>query len=216
LSRSIRAAFVLGAVGLLFGLSAAPAMAHEFRNVGKYNFVVGFAVEPAYSGFPNGVELILSDAATEKPVADIGNDLAVEVIFGDQSVPLEIEPKFEVGEFGTVGEYGSDFIPTRPGKYTFHFTGSIKGQDIDESFTSSPDGFAEVGDTVEAEFPVKDPTTGQLSDRIDQEFPRLTADVSDVGDDVDSNKTLTYVALGLGGLALLVSLIAAARGGKKA
>jgi hypothetical protein len=195
-------------------LLAAPASAHEFRNVGKYNFVVGFGTEPPFSGVPNRVQLLVSEAATEKPVADIGEDLSVEVIFGDQSQPLELEPKFVVGEFGEVGDYGADFVPTRPGKYTFHFSGSIKGQDIDEDFTSSADGFSEVLDTTAESFPVKDPSTGQLNERIDRELPRIESAASEAADDVDSAKTLTYVALGLGGLALIVALAGLGRGRK--
>lgn len=214
MARFIRAAVAAALVGAVIVLLAAPAGAHEFRHVGKYNLVVGFAVEPAFSGYPNGVQLFVSDAKTEKPVADIGNGLEVEVEFGDQAVPQELEPKFEVGAFGTVGEYGTDFIPTRPGKYTFHFTGAINGQKVDESFTSSPEGFGEVNDTTEAEFPAKDPTTGQLAERLDRELPRVEDDVSAVSDDVDSGKTLTYVAIGVGGLGLVIGLIALARGGK--
>jgi hypothetical protein len=202
-------------VGVLVLLVAAPAMAHEFRKVGKYNFVVGFGVEPPYAGYPNGVQLFVSDAKTDEPTADIGPDLTVDVVFGDESQTMIIEPQFVVGEFGEVGEYGTDFIPTRPGKYTFHFTGSINGQRIDESFTSSPDGFAEVGDVTEAEFPVKDPTTGQLNERMDRELPRVEAAAADANDSVDSAKTLTYVALGVGVLALILGIAALAKGGNK-
>lgn len=205
----------LATAGIALLLVASPASAHEFRKVGKYGLVVGFGTEPAYAGQPNRVQLLVSDAATDEPVADIGNDLKVQVIFGDQSQDLEMEPKFEVREFGTVGDYGADFIPTRPGKYTFHFTGSIKGQKIDESFTSGPDTFGEVEDPVAAEFPVKDPTTGQLNEKIDREIPRLTSGIGDANDAADGAKTLSYVSLAVGGLGLVVGLIALARGGRR-
>ena len=214
MARAIRAALAAAVVGVVVLSLAAPASAHEFRAVGKYGFLVGFSVEPAFAGYPNGVSLTVTDAKTEEGVADIGNDLGLEVSFGDQTQELELEPKFEVGVFGTVGEYGADFIPTRPGKYTFHFTGSIKGQQIDESFTSSPEGFAEVGDTVAAEFPVKDPTTGQLAEKTDREVARVEAAATDAGDSADSAKTLTFVALGVGALSLIVALAALARGRK--
>lgn len=205
----------LATAGIALLLVASPASAHEFRKVGKYGLVVGFGTEPAYAGQPNRVQLLVSDAATNEPVADIGNDLKVQVIFGDQSQDLEMEPEFEVHEFGTVGDYGADFIPTRPGKYTFHFTGSIKGQKIDESFTSGPDTFGEVEDPVAAEFPVKDPTTGQLNEKIDREIPRLTSGIGDANDAADGAKTLSYVSLAVGGLGLVVGLIALARGGRR-
>jgi hypothetical protein len=47
-------------------------------------------------------------------------------------------PFFEVGEWGTPGDYRAFFIPTAPGGYSFHFTGTIKGQKIDQTFKSGP------------------------------------------------------------------------------
>lgn len=46
-----------------------------------------------------------------------------------------------MGGSGTPGDYRGWLIPTRPGKYTFHFTGTIKGDPIDERITASPTTF---------------------------------------------------------------------------
>src|SRR6266542_3907967 len=89
----------------------------------------------------------------------------VEVGFGDEPA--------------SPGDYRAWFIPTAPGPYTFHFTGSIKGQKVDEKFTSSPTTFDEVQDPAKVEFPAKDPTTGQLSARVDRETQRLNASLAD-------------------------------------
>jgi hypothetical protein len=157
--------------------SAGPASAHEARKIGKYNVEVGFGDEPAYTGQKNSVQLLLKDAS-DKPVVDLGDTLKVDVTQGGgaadtQKLSLTMGPNFEVGGDGIPGDYRAWFIPTAPGPYTFHFTGSIKGQKVDEKFTSSPTTFDEVQDPTQVEFPAKDPTTGQLSARVDRENQRL-------------------------------------------
>jgi hypothetical protein len=157
--------------------SAGPASAHEARKIGKYNVEVGFGDEPAYTGEKNSVQLLLKDAS-DKPVVDLGDTLKVDVTQGGgaadtQKLSLTMGPNFEVGGDGIPGDYRAWFIPTAPGPYTFHFTGSIKGQKVDEKFTSSPTTFDEVQDPTQVEFPAKDPTTGQLSARVDRENQRL-------------------------------------------
>jgi len=166
-----------GVAGLLLALGAAPVSAHEARKIGRYNVEVGFGDEPAYTGEKNSVVLFLHDA-NDKPVVDLGDTLKVDVsLAGDdgQKLSLAMEPNFEVGEdtSGTPGDYRAWFIPTAPGAYTFHFTGNIKGQPVDQKFTSGPTTFDEVQDPAEVSFPTKDPTTGQLSLRIDREAQRL-------------------------------------------
>ena len=78
---------------------APPAAAHEAKHVGDLEMVVAFGTEPAYAGYPNSVQLLLShhDGA---PVTDLkSGDLGVEVTFGDATKDLDLEPFFEVGEF---------------------------------------------------------------------------------------------------------------------
>ena len=170
-----------GLAGLLLTLtSAGPASAHEERKVGNYMFRVGFGDEPAYAGTKNSVEVLLHDAKTDKPVADIGDDLKVDITQGTasatddaQKLTMSVEPNFEVGEFGTPGDYRAFFIPTTAGTYTFHFTGSIKGQKVDEKFTSGPQTFSDANDPAGIEFPIKQPTGSQLTARLDREVPRL-------------------------------------------
>jgi hypothetical protein len=171
---------VVGVAGLLVALGAAPAAAHEERKVGRYAVAVGFGDEPAYAGTKNSVQMLIRDV-NDKPVVDLGDTLKVDVSQGTddaQKLSMTMEPDFEVGEFGTPGDYRAFFIPTAPGVYTFHFTGSIKGQRVDQKFTSSPTTFDEVKDPAEVEFPSKDPTTGQLSARVDRETQRLTQAVA--------------------------------------
>lgn len=181
--RTAPMAAAIGLAGLLVVLtSAGPASAHEERKVGKYLFHVGFGDEPAYAGANNSVEVLIFDASTDKPVTDIGDQLEVDITQGassatddSQKLSMSVGPNFEVGEFGTPGDYRAFFIPTTPGTYTFHFTGEIKGQKVDEKFTSGPQSFSDVEGPAGAQFPVKEPSGLQLSQRLDREVPRLSA-----------------------------------------
>jgi hypothetical protein len=206
----ILAGMTLGSTLLAFA-SAGPALAHEERDVGTYTFTVGFGDEPAYTGLKNSVILLLSKSG--KPVIDLGDSLKVEVVFGGQSMDLgPVQPDFEIGEFGTPGDYRAWFFPTRPGPYTFHFTGSIGSQKVDEEFTSSPTTFDEVQDPTSVEFPVKDPTLGQVAQRLDREFPRiesrLAATRKAADDGAGSAKTLAYAGIGVGAIGLIAAIAA--------
>src|SRR5512134_551393 len=227
----------MAGAGLALALAAimAPAaLAHEGRPTGDGDLVmvVGFGTEPAYAGQPNSVQLVLEH--DEEPVVDLGNTLDVEVSFGDETMALELEPNFVVGEFGEPGDYRAWFIPTRPGQYAFHFTGTIEGEEIDETFTSGPDTFSEVQDPAAIEFPVQDPTTGELAERIEREVPRLTeavdqarsdaiaaaneiaADANAAADDAASARTFGLIGLVVGALGLIVAVVALMTGRRKA
>ncbi|MGZ4137924.1 MAG: hypothetical protein ACXVPX_10185 [Actinomycetota bacterium] len=207
---------VLASVSIVV-LGASPAFAHEEREVGKYHFAVGFGSEPAYAGQLNSVQLFLHDVH-DKPVTELKNGLKVSVEFGGQSQSFAIEPDFEVGEFGIPGDYRAWFIPTRSGQYSFHFTGTVNGQPVDETFTSGPKTFSDVVDPTGVEFPVQDPTVGQLSERIQREVPRLDASIgnartaaSSASDDASSATTFAIVALVVGALGLAVGVVSLVR-----
>jgi hypothetical protein len=202
--------------GLLIPLLAAPASAHEEKTVGRYHFVVGFGDEPAYAGEKNSVQLILA-GADDKPVVDLGNTLKVEVTTGSaEPLELAMEPFFEVGEFGTPGDYRAFFIPTAPGTYSFHFTGTIKGQQVDQTFKSGPQSFSDIEDPAQVQYPVKQPTGGQLATRADRETTRintaLAAERDQAKDDVASARTLAIIGLLVGAIGLVVGVVALTRG----
>ena len=202
--------------GLLAVLLAPVALAHEPRTQGDLEMVVGFGTEPAYAGQPNSVQLILVHDG--KPVVDLGNTLDVEVSFGDETMPLEIEPFFAVGEFGEPGDYRAWFIPTRPGQYEFHFSGTIDGEEVDQTFTSGPKTFGDVENPADIQFPVQDPTNGELAERIDREVPRLASAIEDAGveaaaqanlaSDVSSARMFAVIGLVVGGIGLIVAVTA--------
>jgi hypothetical protein len=64
--------------------------------------------------------------------------------------------------FGQPGWYQSYFFPTAEGPYKFHIFGEIEGTAIDESFTSSEEGFSEVEAATSGQFPVQFPPTDEL------------------------------------------------------
>jgi hypothetical protein len=129
--------------------------------------------------------VIIADAAG-KPVVEAGDDLKVEVTTGGAGgaagaasagdtapMSMSLEPNFRVGRFGTPGDYRAFFVPTAPGTYSFHLTGTLKGQRIDERFTSGPDTFSDIHDPAEVQYPLKQPTGSELSTRLDRETQRL-------------------------------------------
>ena len=141
---------------LLLFLAAAPAvLAHETREVAGYQFVVGFIQEPVFTGQKSGLEFEVTKG--EQPVADLENTLQAEVTFQDQKRALPLSPRF-----GQEGWYQSFFFPTAAGPYTFRIYGTIEGTQIDESFTSSPEGFNEVQEATAGQFPVGYPAQSEI------------------------------------------------------
>ena len=160
----------------MLALVFVPAVAaHVHQDVGPYSVEVGWSVEPAYVGQPNAVQLTIHDAQ-EQPVTDLGaDDIKVVVSTGDQqSQPLSFEPGWdpEEGE-GPLGEYDAALVPTAPGDYTFHITGTIKGNAVDITLTSSETTFDPVLGTSDSEFPAKLPTMAEVVTRLDRVDSRI-------------------------------------------
>ncbi len=186
---------------MLVGPLAGAASAHERRSVGTLQFVVGWGAEPTFTGYLNGVQITIRDASAAGdpvPVTDAADTLKVEVAFGDQKVgPLDLDTVFN-----SPGEYQAPLVPTRAGVYSFRFVGTVKGQAVDETFTSSDTTFESPEETTEIEFPVKDPSPAELSSRVERVDARAGA-AADSADDAGS-KGSTATAIGAAGLALAV------------
>jgi hypothetical protein len=209
---SFRVAAMAAAILVAISLAAPAALAHETRRVDPYEFTVGWGDEPIYTGFKNSVQMILADAGSGDPINELGGTVEAEVIFGDATTTLEMEPNFLPGAFGEEGDYRAWIVPTRSGEYSYRFTGSINGTDIDETFTCGEETFDCPVDAGEIEFPERDPSRAELAGRLERELPRVNADASVAADDASSAQTLSYVGIGLGGLGLLVALAALLRG----
>ncbi len=209
--RAAQLGAVLALVAGLMVVGTQPAAAHETREVGRFTFVVGFGTEPAYSNIPNSVSLAITETASEEPFVNLEDRLDVHVIYGEETKTMPMSPAFAVGVYGTPGQYTADFVPSRPGQYTFHFQGTVGGVEIDEAFVSGPSTFGDVGDISEASFPVQDPSTGQLAKRLEQETARMEKEIARLDDSGSSSdalaRSMSIAALVLSVAALGTSLL---------
>lgn len=152
--RSIRRR-ALVAIGLAVILTAGlmgSVSAHESREVGDYQLVVGFVNEPAVVDELNGIQLNVSrisgDGEEGEPVPGVDQTLQATIMHGEETQEVELSPVF-----GQDGSYTADVIPTSTGSYSFQFVGEIEGQEIDETFRSGPETFSDVQARGELEFP---------------------------------------------------------------
>ncbi len=137
---------VLGlAIGLMASASiAVPAFAHTGHEVGDYVLEIGWLHEPAFVGQPNAVQVTITDHHDGSPILDLGSDdITVVVSTGGANSPsLLFEPAFDaVEKEGSLGEYDAALVPTAPGDYGFHITGSIHGTVVDLTVTSGEETF---------------------------------------------------------------------------
>jgi hypothetical protein len=151
-------------------LSAGIVSAHTVRHAGPYSLEIGWQHEPTYVGEANGVQMIVHDASG-KGITDLTTDDVKVVVStgGQQTGQLTFAPGFDLEEqSGTFGEYNAPIMPTAPGDYTFHITGSIHGQAVDIIVTSSDQTFDTVRGTTDIQFPMKLPTLTEIVTRLDR------------------------------------------------
>ena len=191
----------IGLVALAAALLPLAASAHEHREVGngQYELTVGFLDEPAFASLKNGLDLrveALGAAASPAaagneedgtPVEGLAGSLQAEVIYGDQTMSLEVQPRF-----GEPGAYRSVFFPMAEGDYSFHIFGEIEGVAIDETFTSSPDTFASVQPVEPLQFPKQDAASANTG--------LVAAGMTDAGSGNGLGGSPRDVALALAGL----------------
>ena len=142
----LRIISVLAAAAATTIIASTAALAHEERQVGNYQFVVGFLDEPAYEGERNAVSLRVTKARDDDrddhevemvPVEGIESTLRVEVTHVASGVSKTMNLR---AVFGEPGHYAADLIPTSPGHYRFRFVGSIDGEAIDATYDSRSGG----------------------------------------------------------------------------
>lgn len=128
----------------------ATVSAHEGREVGdgKYLVEFGWRIEPAYTTLLNGPELTVSTHGDEQPVEGLDETLEIEVSYGGKSKMLRLRAISD-----SPGSYTADLMPTQPGDYTFHLTGTIGDAVIDEVFDSSKGEFSTVEPITDIQFP---------------------------------------------------------------
>ncbi len=174
--RSPIARGVIGAI-ILLGAAVGAASAHVLVKAGTYTMAIGWAHEPTYVGEQNAVQVIVTDAAG-KPVDDLApGDLSVVVsVAGQQSDSLQLVPMYDADTgLGIHGDYEASLMPTVPGDYTFHVTGSIHGTSVDTTQTSSDSTFDSAVDPTTIQFPAKQPTMAEVTTRLDRIDARIAA-----------------------------------------
>jgi hypothetical protein len=165
--RRPRTALGLGLSVLLLTF-VVPTSAHDAHVVGLYRLEIGWGEEPAFTGIRNSVVVEITEAKGGEPVNDLdGGALSVEVSFGAERVVLPLQPAWS-----RRNEFRASILPTRAGTYTFHITGTVKSQPIDITSTCAEKTFDCVVDVSHIQFPVKDPSVGQLAERVERSLPR--------------------------------------------
>jgi hypothetical protein len=172
--------------------------------VGDHEVVVGWSNEPAYAGFGNEVQVIVSHGA--EPVEDA--ELEAVVAYGDPNSqtttdPIPLEPAFD-----NPGEYLGYIIPTRPGTYSFLVTGTVEGDRFDETFTSGPDTFGDIENPTAVEFPEQDPTRGDIAEAVERLTSRVEDLRTELSDDEGGDPLTLWVAIGAGVVALIALVVA--------
>jgi hypothetical protein len=173
------------------------ALAHERREVGKYQFVVGFNEEPALQGEPNGAQITISEG--DRRIEGLASSLKLTVAAGG-GTPKEFPLR---AVFGQPGRYVADFIPTRPGAFVFNFTGTIEGQQINERFESGPGRFDEVKAVDALQFPEPVPPGNEVARAARSAEDRAVAAEAAAG----AARTMAMVGIGVGILGAAIGLV---------
>jgi hypothetical protein len=190
---------VLAAATLALVVAPA-ASAHVVRTVGPYSVEMGWGNEPPIAGFENFVEVaVTSDQGG--PVADLGPDAAVAVSFGDAQKAVPLLPTEEPGEFHAT------LVPTRPGTYAFQVEATIDGREISTGAKCSEGTFDCVIPAAEVQFPVADPTAGEVAGQVGSALPRI----EEACEDADTARWLAIGGLVVAVIALVVAAIALRR-----
>jgi hypothetical protein len=221
-ARALMALAVVAAVpALLIAVTVAPASAHVLKTAGPYHLLIGFGSEPAYAGEQNSVFLLLTDARTGAPVVDegLGDTLKVAVGFGTATKLLPLVSSFDPDSGqGTRGVYNAYFIPTVPGDYSFHFSGTIHATKVNITVKSSPTTFDSAHDPAAIQFPQQAPSNVQLAQRLDAQSARQAAAVHAAGTTAASASAALGVGIAglvVGAAGLCVGGIALARGRRR-
>lgn len=182
----------VSAVALLALFLPGTALAHERRTIanGKYDVVVGWNVEPAYSGQMNGATIRIMNAGTTAPVTGADKSLKIAILQGASTQSFPLTPVF-----GQDGLYIANVMPTRVGDYRFVFSGNINGDAVNETFDSADGKFNGVENLSAVQFPV------QLGDPAQN-----AAAIQAAQADAQSSRTLAIVAIVIGVLGLLVGI----------
>jgi len=149
----------------VLGFTARPVLAHERREVGPYQVVVGFLAEPAFEGLKNGVDLRVLDRETQQPVEGLERTLQVELTYVPSGAAKVLRLRSLYRE---PGRYTADLIPTAPGHYRFRFFGSMAETAVNETFDSRAGGgqFDDVESSADLQFPERQPAMREMQSAV--------------------------------------------------
>ncbi len=192
---SLRTAAVLLLITVVMSLASQPGSAHDRRNLGPYQVVVGWLAEPVFAGVMNAVDLRVTDTRSTppKPVEGLEKTLTVEVFQGGSTAPFSAPFRTRSGN---PGAYAADIIPTRAGDYRFVVKGKIETLDVNETFESGPGRFDEIRPITALQYPDK------LAAGAD-----LTRALDDMRSTTDQVRIIAIVAAILAAAALLLPYI---------
>jgi hypothetical protein len=220
--------WLMMAVVAALGLTAIPVLAHEHREIGSYEFIVGFMEEPALEGSQNAVSLEVMKApeaaANEQgenpqsspsspqdeaeggheeaelaPVEGLESTLQVEVTHIPTGVS-EVMPLRPV--FGEPGHYAADLIPTAPGQYRFRFFGTVEDMNIDETFESGPDTFDNIQEAGALQFPEPLPAVREIEGAV----RGTQATAQEARETASSASTLGIIGIVLGAVGVMFGI----------
>ena len=221
-----RKAWAAAAVAVALAVSIGTAYAHEGREVGEYRLVVGFAVEPAYEGLINGVEVRVTRASDHgdesgghhgeaDAVEGLDETLQAEITHVSTGASRVLSLRADVYE---PGRYIGDLIPTTPGVYQIRLFGAIEGNLVDETFISrgGGGGFDDIGSATALHFPETLPELRELESAVrgamsTAQQAQDAALAASEGDD-DSDAPLLIVAIALGAAGVLLGAAGLAMG----
>ena len=131
---------------------------------------------------------------------------------------MPLEPYFG-DDWGTPGDYRSFFVPTQPGPTPSPSRASSAPRRSTWSIPSGPETFGDVNDPAKSALPaVKDPTTGQLAQRLDREATRVNGTMAvaaaaqrDAEDAAGQARMLALGGLLVGAVGLVLGGLALAR-----
>jgi hypothetical protein len=145
----------------------------------------------------------MHDTPTPAPVTGIAESLKVEVTH----IPTNTTKSMALREaFGQPGHYVSNFIPTAPGAYRFHFTGEIHGMKLDETFTSGRDTFNDVEAAREVQFPLQLGSSREIESAVrgvQDSANSAQESIGEVQSTADSARTLAITGLVIGAAGLV-------------
>ncbi len=167
---------------LLVLVTAVPAAhAHVRVEVGPYALVIGWLAEPPVVGERNSLTVEITE--DEQPVTGAEATLDVELKYGAESFRANLNPT------AVPGVYTVDIFPTVRGQYAVRLFGSLGETAVDE--TIEPE---EVFPASNIQFPEPMPDPRELQ----REVAALEAELQ-------SMRTLTYAALAVGAVSLLLA-----------